>query len=276
MRYSMTTTAASITGTTKAQTNSNRSRKWLPHRSVNSSLHLSTSCHPSLSLVVILPIRFGFVGQLPNKLRNTEQTKEILKKFKAIFSCSNLTTTSGKLVAAGYILLKAPMTTHCLRYSESLRKMLPENTPPFDILLHKRTPTHQLMPHLVVQCGESHVHSLSESLATILTGTQSALYIPRFVFEKLSDAEASTLFEYHNSFVKSLNWLPLFPLLSNLDRVRKEHNTDGTVIERTTCEWARSIKTIDGSAYAQCDVVNGGEVLNFYIQYRHFESINHC
>ena len=165
----------------------------------------SISIMPSLSLVVILPIRFGFFGQLPNKWRNTEQTKEILKKVKTAVSLSNSTTTSGKLVAVGYILLKAPMMTHCLRYLQSLRKILPENTPPFNILLHKRTPTHQLMPHLVVQCGESHVHSLSESLATILTGTQSALYIPRFVFDKMSDAEASTLFESHDSFVKSLN-----------------------------------------------------------------------
>jgi hypothetical protein len=143
--------------------------------------------------------------------------------------------------------------------------MLSENTPPFDILLHKRTPTHQLMPHLVVQCGESHVHSLSESLATILKGTQSALYIPRFVFEKMSDAEASTLFESHDSFVKDLNWLPLFPLLSNLDRVGKEYNTDGTVMERTTREWARSIKTLDGSSYAQCDDVNGGTDQRCYL-----------
>ena len=157
------------------------------------------------------------------------------------------------------------MTTHRLRYLQSLRKVLPENTPPFDILLHKRTPTHQLMPHLVVQCGESHVHSLSESLAAILTGTQSALYIPRFVFEKMSDAEASALFEAHDSYVKALNWLPLFPLLSNLDRVRKEYNTDGTVTERTTREWARSIQTIDGRSYAQCDVVNGGTDQRCYL-----------
>ena len=224
----------------------------------------SISIMPSLSLVVV-PIRFGFVDQLPSKWRNTELTKATLAKFNATVSFSNSTTTSGKLVAAGYILLKAPMTTHRLRYLQSLRKMLPENTPPFDILLHKRTPTHQLMPHLVVQCGESHVHSLSESLATILTGTQSALYIPRFVFEKMSDAEASSLFESHDSFVKSLNWLPLFPLLSNLDRVRKEHNSDGTVTERTTREWARNIKTIDGSAYAQCDVVNGGDDQRCYL-----------
>ena len=223
----------------------------------------SISIMPSLSLVVV-PIRFGFVGQLPSKWRNTEQTKEILKKFKATVSFSNSTTTSGKLVSAGYILLKAPMTTHRLRYLQSLRKMLPDNTPPFDILLHKRTPTHQLMPHLVVQCGELHVHSLSESLATMLTGTQSALYIPRFVFEKMSDAEASSLFESHDSFVKSLHWLPLFPLSSNLDRVRKEHNTDGSVIERTTREWARSIKSNDGT-FAQCDVVNGGEDQRCYL-----------
>ena len=53
--------------------------------------------------------------------------------------------------------------------------------------------------------------------------------------------------------------------MSNLDRVRKDHNTDGTVIERTTREWARSIKTLDGSAYAQCDVVNGGDDQRCYL-----------
>jgi hypothetical protein len=217
----------------------------------------SITIMPSLSKVVV-PIRFGFVGQTPSQWRNKEKTKATLEKFKATVSFSNSTTTSGKLVVAGYILLKAPMTTHRLRYLQSLRNVLPENTPPFDILLHKRTPTDQLMPHLAAQCGESHVHSLSEALATILTGVQSALFIPRFVFERLSSEEASTLFASHDSYVKSLNWLPLSPLLSNLDRVRKEHNADGTVTERTTREWARNIRTLDGSEYAQCDVVNGG------------------
>ena len=41
----------------------------------------SISIMPSLSLVVV-PIRFGFVGQLPSKLRTTEQTKEILKSIR--------------------------------------------------------------------------------------------------------------------------------------------------------------------------------------------------
>jgi hypothetical protein len=53
--------------------------------------------------------------------------------------------------------------------------------------------------------------------------------------------------------------------LSNLDRVRKEHNPDGTVIERTTREWARSIKNNDGNTYAQRDVVNGGEDQRCYL-----------
>ena len=36
-------------------------------------------------------------------------------------------------------------------------------------------------------------------------------------------------------------------------------------MERTTREWARSIKTIDGNAYAQCDVVNGGTDQRCYL-----------
>ncbi|KAI2491347.1 hypothetical protein MHU86_23201 [Fragilaria crotonensis] len=47
-------------------------------------------------------------------------------------------------------------------------------------------------------------------------------------------------------------------LLSNLDRPRKEYQPDGSFIERTTREWARSIKDLDGKSSAQCDVVNGG------------------
>jgi hypothetical protein len=164
----------------------------------------SISIMSSLSKVVV-PIRFGFVVQIPSNWRNTEKTKVILEKFKATVSFSNSTMTSGKLIVAEYILLKTPMTTHRLRYLQSIHKGLSENTPPFDILLHKRTPTDQLMPHLVAQCGESHVHSSSEALATILTGIQSALYIPRFVFECMSVDEASTLFASHDLSEKALN-----------------------------------------------------------------------
>jgi hypothetical protein len=229
----------------------------LSPNSVRQFISPSVTIMPSLS-TVILPIRFGFAGKTPGAWRNTAETKEILTRYGATVTLSNSTTTSGKLVVAGYILLKAPMTTHRLRYLQSLRQMLPDNTPPFDILLHKRTPTDQLMPHLVAQCGESHVHSLSEALATILTGTQSALYIPRFAFEQMTPADASALFASHDEYVKALNWLSLYPLLSNLDRIRKEYNPDGSITERSTRDWARNIRTTDGKGYAQCDVVNGG------------------
>ena len=136
--------------------------------------------------------------------------------------------------------------------------MLPASTSPFDILLHKRTPLDQQIPHLAVQCGNKNVHALSEALATILTGESSALYIPRFAFSQMTDTEAHALFQTHDAYVKSLRWLPLFPLLSNLDRPRKEYQPDGSFIERTTREWARSIKDLDGKSSAQCDVVNGG------------------
>ena len=106
------------------------------------------------------------------------------------------------------------------------------------------------------------MHSLSEALlATILTGTQSALvYIPRFAFEQMTpDDAASALFTSHDEYVKALNRLSLHPLLSNLDQVRKEYNSDGSITERTsTRDWTRNIRTTDGQGYAQCDVVNGG------------------
>jgi hypothetical protein len=212
---------------------------------------------PSQSMLVI-PIRYGFTNNTPSKWRNLASTKTILEKKNVTVSISNCTSVSGDLVIAGYILLKAPMTTHRLRYLQSLRQQLPDTTPQFDILLHKRSPSDQLIPHLAVQCGSSHVHSLSEVLAPILTGDRSALYIPRFVFSKMSAEDAEDLFQTHDTHVKSLRWLSLSPLLKNLDKPRKEHHSNGVVIERSTREWSKNIKTHDGSGYANCDVVNGG------------------
>jgi hypothetical protein len=230
---------------------------------------------PSQSMLVV-PIRYGFSSNTPSKWRNLASTKENLNKHDVTVSFSNCTSISGKLVVAGYILLKAPMTTHRLRYLQSLRNMLPATTPPFDILLHKTTPSDQKIPHVAVQCGNTHVHSLSEALANILTGDGSALYIPRFAFSQMTDNEANALFQTHDAHVKSLRWLPLSPLLSNLDRPRKEFHPDGSVIERTTREWARSIKTIEGNALAQCDVVNGGMDQLSYLLFtpQHTEAAN--
>ena len=222
----------------------------------------SLTISPSQSMAII-PLRFGFSDSTPSKWRNSEATKSILEKQNATVSISNSTSTSGNLVISGYILTKAPMTTHRLRYLQSLRKQLPDTTPPFDILLHKRSPTDLLIPHLVVQCGEKHVHALSEALMTILTGGSSAVFIPRSAFDQMSKEDAVELFQTHDTYVKALRWISLSPLLSNLDRPRTEHLEDGSQIERTTREWARSI--MNGPASAKCDVVNGGTDQKAYL-----------
>jgi hypothetical protein len=235
----------------------------------------SISILPSQSMIVI-PLRFGFTSSTPAKWRNLASTKSKLEQHAVTVSFSNCTSTSGDLIIAGYILLKAPMTTHRLRYLQSLRQLLSPTTPAFDILLHKRTPTDQQIPHLAVQCGNKTVHPLSEALAKTLTGEGSALYIPRFALSQMSDDEANDLFATHDAHVKSLRWLPLFPLLSNLDKPRKEHNLDGSVTERTTREWARTIKNREGTALAQCDVVNGGTDQLSYLLFtpQHTEAAN--
>ena len=238
-------------------TEHNNSISKMPPNEVRQYLSPSISILPSSSTLVI-PLRFGFSNNTPAKWRNLSSTKSKLEKHDVTISFSNCTSSSGDLTVAGYILLKAPMTTHRLRYLQSLRKLLPPTTSAFDILLHKRTPLDQQIPHLVVQCGNKTVHPLSEALATILTGDSSALYIPRFALSHMTEDESKTLFATHDNHVKSLRWLKLNPLLSNLDKPRKEYNSNGTITERTTREWARQIKTIDGTAPAQCDVVNGG------------------
>ena len=212
---------------------------------------------PSQSLVII-PLRYAFAASTPGQWRNSERTVSAMNTLNITASISNSTSTSGDLVHAGYILLKAPMNTHRLRYLQSLRKLLPSNAPPFDILLHKRSPTDELIPHLVVQCGEKHAHALSEALMNILTGVKSALYIPRTVFDNMDDSHAKNLFQTHDAYVKRVQWICFSPLLTNLDRPRVEHHSDGSITERTTREWAREIKSVDGLSSAWCDVVNGG------------------
>ena len=162
------------------------------------------------------------------------------------------------MVIAGYILLKAPRTTHRVRYLQSLRSKLSDTTPAFDILFHRRTPMEQEINHLVVQCGENHVHPLSQALLTILDGSGAGVYIPRFAFASMSTEKAIKLFENHDSYIKALRFIPLSPLINNLDTLRVEHFPDGTTMERTVRDWASTILSTDGTEPVHCDVVNGG------------------
>ena len=220
--------------------------------------YLPSTITISAERLIMVQIRFGFFGTTPSKWRNQQSTKEKLERYAVTVAISNSTSTSGKLLIAGYILLKAPMTTHRLRYLQSLRQSLPDNTPPFDILLHKRPPvSNDVVPHLAVQCGTKHVHALSEALCSLLTGTNSALFIPRTVVADMPDDKVTAFFQQHDIYCKDLRSHPLTPLLRNLDKARKEYNPDGSIsIERTTREWARSL-TDDKSDF-HFDVVNGG------------------
>jgi hypothetical protein len=203
------------------------------------------------ALMVIIPIRYGYNGQSPTKWRNLESTQTILDEYNATVSFSNATSTSGKLVIAGYVLYKAPMTTHRKRWLDFLRTQLDEDTPHFDVLLHKRSPTGdkgKAIPHLAIQCGEAHVYSLSEALAALLTGDKSPLYLPPFSFVSMTSDEAYEIFLDHDAYVKDLQSYSLSPLLRNLDRPRKEYHKNGTVIECTAREWARSLTTLHQKA----------------------------
>lgn len=199
---------------------------------------------PSQSLVIIA-LQIGFRNQNPTVWKNKTITKEMLKDFQATVSFSNSISTGGKLVIAGYILLKSPNLMHRIRYLQSLRSKLPDTPPGFDILLHRRTPTEQQIDHLAaVQCGESHVHPLSNALVGVLDGKTAGIYIPRFAFVTMSRNEVVEIFAKHDNYVKSHKMIPLSPSITNFDTLRTEQ---GEKIERTTRQWALSVKMEDGS-----------------------------
>ena len=162
---------------------------------------------------------------------------------------------------AGHVLLKAaPMTTHRLRYLQYLRQALAEKTPTFDILLHNRSPTSdEVAPHLAVQCGKKHVHALVEALCPLLTGENSALYMPCTLITDMPDEKVIKYFQHHNVYCRNLRSHPLSPLLRNINKPRKEYNPDGSLsIEETAREWAWSLVTQNNSDSVHFDVVNGG------------------
>ena len=224
---------------------------------VRSFISPSITIIPNQSMVIV-PIRFGFTSKTSVNWRNHAKTKSALDRNNVTVALSNSKSTSGKLVIAGYVLLKAPRTTHRARYLQSLRSKLPETTPAFDILFHRRTPMEQEINHLVVQCGENHVHPLSQALLTILDGSCAGVYVPRFAFASMSTEKARKLFEHHDSYIKALRFIPLSPMINNLDTLRVEHFPDGSTMERTVRDWAATIMSTDGKESTHCDVVNGG------------------
>ena len=114
----------------------------------------------------------------------------------------------------------------------------------------------KIMPHLVVQCGEKHVTPVSQALTKLLSGKGSAVFLPRYAFSAMTTTQVEKQFDIHQQWARSLKALPLAPFIFHLDQKRNEYYNDGTVIVRSTREWASTLKYSTGLP-ALCDVVNG-------------------
>ena len=128
--------------------------------------------------MIIFGARFCF-NTNPAKWKSPTKL-ELLKQANLSVTLSNSISTSGKLVIAGYILLKAPNSTHRHRYTQHLIRQLPDNTPYFDLIRLAKSPLDHAIPHLAIQCGEKHVVPLCQALSNYLTGKKSC-----FIYSKI-------------------------------------------------------------------------------------------
>lgn len=154
------------------------------------------------------------------------------------------------MTTGGAIPLKRhPGFTHQLYFLLALRSKLPTNTPFFDIGIHKRTHNGIDCPHLVVRCSESHQEALTEILSESLDGKQTtALCIGTQFLASITQEATEDLFEIHQKYVQSLQRLPLSPHIVNVDGIREESLTSGT-INQSTRDWANAIKSEEGSCF---------------------------
>ncbi len=220
---------------------------------------------------VIFGLRFAFTPTNPVTWQKSPAVRQAMKDLNVTVSVSNSKSTSGKLVTAGNILLKAPNTTHLHRYTQYLRGKVSDVTPYFDIFRAAKTPMDQIIPHLVVQCGEKHVTPLCQSLLKSLTGRGTALFLPRYAFSTMSELQITQHFQFHEKWLKSLCPISLTPTVTHLDQPRIEYCEDGTTIERSVRDWVSSLKRTDGTTPALCDVVNGTSDRKAYLVVpRHF------
>ena len=213
----------------------------------------------------VFGLRFGFASKNHIAWRMQSHLNNLLKSHGVVISVSNSTTSSGDLVTAGFLLFKAPNTTHRIKYLQHLRNKLPNNTPFFDIVLHKRTPTGENYHHLVVECGKNHLTPLTAALGLHLTGKASALFLPRLALSKLTNEQIQKYFAMHQSYIRSLRPIKISPGITQLDKEFMETMDDGSTLERTTREWATSLFLADGVTSARCDVVNGSPDQQLYL-----------
>jgi hypothetical protein len=113
-------------------------------------------------------------------------------------------------------------------------------------------------PHLVVRCGSNHVNTLTEILSAHIDGGEksTALFLNHQLIKGMSQEESTAIFEQHTNFVQSLQRLPMYPLVINVDRLRRE-TTNGINMERSARDWVATLRLANGKPM-QCDVENGG------------------
>ena len=98
---------------------------------------------------------------------------------------------------------------------------------------------------------------VSQALSKVLSGKGTAVFLPRYVFSAMTDQQIEHQFSSHHKWTRSLKPLSLAPMVFHLDQKRIEYCTgDGTIIERSTREWAATLINVDGTP-ALCNVVNG-------------------
>ena len=194
----------------------------------------------------------------PGKWINSNATKNNLKLHKVEVSLSNSSSDSGDIISvAGYIFYKHPKYTQRTYFLSHLRRQLPTTTPFFDIGYHRKTPTGQDIPHLVVRCGENHVGPLTEILSAYLDGTKTSVFLGRLLLSKMSTQEVDAIFQTHADYTAKTRVITLAPIIQNVDIIRTEHRSTGN-IERNTREWATTLSDSKGKSL-QCDADNGGD-----------------
>jgi hypothetical protein len=170
------------------------------------------------------------------------------------------------VVTAGHILLKHPDYTHRTYYMMSLRRAIPATTPFFDIGIAYTTPHGEKIPHLTVKCGSNHVTALAEVLSAHLDGQKTnALFLATSMIQTMTTEEAHGLFATHKHFLASIQRLPLFPQVINIDRIRTEYTSTNKTMERSTRDWATGLRSKDTQQLLRCDAENGGKDKRAYL-----------
>ena len=206
---------------------------------------------------VTFNVRFRFTDN-PTTWSNTDAQRHKLKELQSEVRSYNSSSSGGKLVSAGYVLLKNPSQTSLHRYTQYLRHMMPANTASFDVERFKKTPMEQSIHHLVVLCGEKYVTQVSQAFSQVLTGKGTAVFLPRYTFSAMTESQISNQFLFHDKWLQSLQSISLAPHIFHVDQQRIEYNSDGTTTQRSTREWAGTLALPDGST-ALCDVANGSK-----------------